>query len=665
VVSTTPLYLHHPPASRDLRPEQPDRIDTRLDRIVHAARGRLSRIVLRNQRFDPEVAAIDRAGRRLKSFTDRALREERQQVRMRLLADGLIAPHRISSFALIREYASRILGMFHYESQLRGALIMLRGMVAEMETGEGKTLTATLAAGTAALAGIPVHVISVNDYLTSRDAENMRPLYAALGLGVGCVVHGQTPEQRRQAYGRDITYATNKELVFDYLRDRLTLADRLDPLRVQAECLHGRQSRTRRILMRGLHFAIVDEADSVLIDEARTPLIISGPGEIKEEKAFLEQALDLARSFTVGAEYLCDAARRQIQLTMEGRVRIEAAAREMGPLWNGLVRREGAVHQALTALHLFRRDEQYLLREGKIQIIDEFTGRVMPDRSWEQGLHQLIELKEGCELTQRREPLAKISYQRFFRRYLRLAGMTGTAREVAGELWSVYHLPTLRVPTHRPVIRERLSERIFSTRHEKWAAIVARITELHGQNRPILIGTRTVAASEELAAQVRAAGLDFQMLSAKQDAEEARVISQAGRPGSITIATNMAGRGTDILLASGVRELGGLHVIISEYHEAARIDRQLAGRCGRQGDPGSYEGLLCLEDFLFEGKWGDPVTRLIRFMVSLSGTPQLPTRWLLRRMQHKVEKYHARIRRDLFRKDQAQGSLMSFAGRFE
>jgi preprotein translocase subunit SecA len=608
---------------------------------------------------------VGEAGLRLAGMSDRELACEILPLRERLLTDGFLPVHVAESFALVREFSARVLGLRHYDSQVMGGLVMLRGMVAEMETGEGKTLTATLTAATAALAGLPVHVISVNDYLTERDAENTAPLYRALGLNVGCVVHGQTPEQRRQAYGCDITYATNKELVFDYLRDRLTLADRPDSIMVQAESLQGRGSRVGRLLMRGLHFAIVDEADSVLIDEARTPLIISGSSGVREEREFLEQALHLAGDFVRDRDFELDEARRQILLTPSGRSRIEDAALRLGVLWSGLVRREGAVHQALTALHLFRRDEQYLVRDGKVQIIDEFTGRVMPDRSWEQGLHQLIELKEGCELTQRREPLAKISYQRFFRRYLQLAGMTGTAREVKDELWDIYGLATLRMPTHRPVIRRRLEERIFPSRQEKWRTVVERIGELHLQGRAVLVGTRTVAASEELAARAREAGLPHQMLSAKQDAEEARVISRAGQPGSVTIATNMAGRGTDIMLAPEVREAGGLHVIITEYHEAARIDRQLAGRCGRQGDPGSYEGILSLEDFLFQGKWGDPIIRLAGFMVARAGTPQFAARWLLRRMQRNVERHHARVRRNLFRQDQAQGSLMSFAGRFE
>lgn len=659
------FHLHHPPATREARAERPDRIETWLERQVHRLHGRAKALRGKGGWLRRETAAVGAAGLRLAGMSEGELAQEVRPLRERLLSDGFLPAHVADSFALVRELSSRVLGLRHHDSQVMGGLVMLRGMVAEMETGEGKTLTAILTAATAALAGLPVHVISVNDYLTRRDAENTAPLYRALGLNVGCAVHGQAPEERRQAYGCDITYATNKELVFDYLRDRLTMAERPDPIMVQVEGLHGRGTRAKRLLMRGLHFAIVDEADSVLIDEARTPLIISGSSGASEEREFLEQALDLARDFVRDRDFQLDEARRQILLTPAGRDRIEDAARRLGVLWNGLVRREGAVHQALTALHLFRRDEQYLVRDGKVQIIDEFTGRVMPDRSWEQGLHQLIELKEECELTQRRDPLAKISYQRFFRRYLRLAGMTGTAREVEGELWDIYGLATLRMPTHRPVIRRRMDERIFSSRQEKWRAVVERIGELHRQGRAVLVGTRTVAASEELAARVRDAGLPHQVLSAKQDAEEAQVIGRAGQRGNITIATNMAGRGTDIMLAPEVRAAGGLHVIITEYHEAARIDRQLAGRCGRQGDPGSYEGILSLEDFLFQGKWGDPVIRLARLLVARAGTPQFAARWLLRRMQRRVERHHARVRRNLFRQDQAQGSLMSFAGRFE
>ncbi|MCK4502056.1 MAG: prepilin peptidase, partial [Desulfuromonadales bacterium] len=469
-----------------------------------------------------------------------------------------------------------------------------------------------------------------------------------------------------QAYSCDITYATNKELVFDYLRDRLTLAERVDPLLLKAEYLHTEDQRSKRVLMRGLHFAIVDEADSILIDEARTPLIISGGTGGDEEQQFLQQALDLATRLDQGDDYLLDADRQQVNLTEVGKQRIEREIESFGPLWNGLVRRESTLHQALTAIHFFHRDEQFLIREGKVQIIDEFTGRVMADRSWEQGLHQLIELKEGCELTQRRETLAKISYQRFFRRYLQLSGMTGTAREVAGELWSVYHLPTLRVPTHRPVIRQIMIDQVFSDQQQKWQAVVECISVLHQQGRPVLIGTRSVAASEQLSELVTAAGLQHQVLNAKQDAAEAEIIAAAGLAGSITIATNMAGRGTDIMLGDGVRELGGLHVIATERHEAARIDRQLAGRCGRQGDRGSYQALLSFEDLLLEGNRGGVLVQTLKSVADrVSCIAPILSRWAICLAQWQVEKHHAKVRQELFKRDQAQGGLLSFTGRLE
>lgn len=655
-----------PPATHDWRPERKDNVTKPLESMIHQLHGRGRKLFGSRRRWKSMVADIDSREGFFMALSTGSIQQELVALRQRLHDEGLTRAGSVESFALIREMSRRVLDMRHYGSQLEGGLVMLQGMVAEMETGEGKTLTATLTAATVALSGMPVHVISVNDYLTERDAAAMKPLYQALGLNVGCVVHGQTPEQRREAYLADITYATNKELVFDYLRDRLTLAERLDPLLLHSESLHGRSHRTKHLLLRGLHFAIVDEADSILIDEARTPLILSGGQGGDEERRFLEQALSLARQLIAGDDFIIDQARRQLRLSESGRARVESEAQKLGSLWNGLVRRESTIQQALTALHFFHRDEQYLLRDGKVQIVDEFTGRVMEDRSWEQGLHQMIELKEGCELTQRREALAKISYQRFFRRYLNLAGMTGTAREVAAEFWSVYHLETRRVATHRPVIRKELPGRIYPDCDKKWQQVVSRIIQVHDQGQPVLVGTRSVATSEYLSSLVKQSGLAHQVLNAKQDAEEANIVSRAGEAGSITIATNMAGRGTDIGLGTTVKEKGGMHVIITERHEAARIDRQLAGRCGRQGDPGSFEAILSFDDFLFEGRTKGPLLRLVQRLTGFnSGIAQYLGRWMTNRLQRQVERYHARIRKELFRQDQAQGSLLSFSGRLE
>ena len=664
------MALHLPPvpqpASYNIRPERPDHIATRLENLVHQCIGRI-KSVLQSARSQRRILdSIEQQGQLLADFSPQELDHQRILLQTNLRQQGINETLICQAFAIIREQARRKLGMYHYRSQLSGGLIMLQGIVAEMETGEGKTLTASLTAATMALAGVPVHVISVNDYLTQRDAEQLTPLYQALGLTTGQIIHGQTHKERKAAYACDIVYATNKELVFDYLRDRLTLGHKLDALHLEAENIYQDSPRSQRLLMRGLHFALVDEADSILIDEARTPLIISGGQGSNEEQAFYEQALSVAGQLTPDEDFVLDQGQRQALLLDSGKEKISRLCRDFGPLWNGLVRRESTIHQALQALHFYHLDEQYLIRDGKIQIIDEFTGRVMADRSWEQGLHQLLEMKEGCELTQQREALAKISFQRFFRRYLHLAGMTGTAREITSELWSVYRLQTIRVATHRPVIRKALPNHVFMHEEDKWQAIIKRINQLHSRKQPILIGTRSVAASEYLSNLAKAAGIPHQVLNAKQDASEAAIVEQAGQAGMVTIATNMAGRGTDIKLGSGIKELGGLHVIATERHEAARIDRQLAGRCGRQGDPGSFEGFFSLEDSLLDPARCGYKARLFSYMARLC--PPLRNTFgsvAINLAQSHIERYHAVIRKELFRRDQTQGSLLSFSGRLE
>ena len=570
------------------------------------------------------------------------------------------------AFALIREVASRTLGLRHFDTQLMGGRVLLKGRVAEMETGEGKTLCATLAAGTAALAGVPVHVITVNDYLTGRDAASMKPLYRALGLTVGCSVHGMSAEAKRAAYACDVCYCTNKEIVFDYLRDWIALEGRQRPVRLQAEYLYGNGARVQQLLLRGLHFAIVDEADSVLIDEARTPLIISRATGSDKERAFMEQAMALAEKLTPGLDYTVEDLSRKVKLTERCRHRIRALAGTMGPLWTGDVRREEIINLALTARHLFVRDEHYLVQDGKIQIIDEFTGRAMPDRSYAQGLHQLIEIKEGCDMTQAPETQARISYQRFFKRYLHLAGMTGTAREVKRELWFVYGLWVERIPTCRKMQRTACPDRIFPTEEKKWQAIAAKIQKLHRTGRPVLVGTRSVAASEKAARLLAERDIPFRLLNAKQDQEEAAIIAQAGEAGRITIATNMAGRGTDIKLGAGVVEKQGLHVILTERHEARRIDRQLAGRCGRLGDPGSYGAILSIADPILDGGRGGFAAWIAKRIVPSGSALWV---WLVGcaifRAQKKVERLHAQTRKILLKADERRGNMLSFSGRSE
>ena len=578
------------------------------------------------------------------------------EVRRRLRREGFTPALAGAAFAHVRAAAQRTLGQRHHDVQLVGGWAMLNGMLAEMETGEGKTLTATLAAATAALAGRRVHVITVNDYLAERDAAALRPLYEALGLSLGCVKHGQEPATRRAAYACDVVYCSNKEITFDYLRDRLAMGGRPRPLAQRIDALAG--AGARELLLRGLDFAIVDEADSVLVDEARTPLILSAPLDAAKEEAVYRQALEIARALEAKHYRIDDA---HVQFTASGVQRIRELAAPLGGIWSGPRRSELFVRQALTALELFHRDKHYLVRDGKVQIIDENTGRLMPDRSWEQGLHQLIEIKEEVEVTGRRETLARISYQRFFRRYRHLAGMTGTAAEVAGELWAVYRLRVARIPTNRPVRRIHLPDRVYGRAQDKWRAVIDAIEARHLAGQPVLVGTRSVAASEHLAALLEKAGLPFRLLNARQDADEATIVAQAGERGRITVATNMAGRGTDIKLGAGIADLGGLHVICTERHESGRIDRQLFGRCGRQGDPGSCEAILAADDDL-AATHAKLASALLAGLQRVPGAPGRLLYWLA---QRRAEAANSRARQQLLQMDDSLGDLLAFSGRGE
>ncbi|HSB81175.1 MAG TPA: preprotein translocase subunit SecA [Candidatus Methylomirabilis sp.] len=621
----------------------------------------------RQRRWQALVEAVAEQGRSVAGMDDAGIRSLAGDLRLRLRREGFQKDLLARSFALVREAADRSLGQRHFDVQIVGGWILLQGLVAEMETGEGKTITATLAAATAALAGIPVHIITVNDYLAARDAEWMGPIYRALGLTVGAIIHGMDPRARRAAYGCDITYCTNKEIVFDYLKDRLALGRTRGRIHLQVERLAG-AAHAPQLLLRGLHYGIVDEADSVLVDEARTPLIISGAAHpsAQAEKTIYETALVLSDKLEMGRDYQVEERERFVRLTEAGEFRLSELAQDLGGVWRGRIRREELVRQALTSRHLFHRDKQYLVQDGKVQIIDEYTGRTMADRSWEHGLHQLIEAKEGCPVTRENAPLARISYQRFFRRYLKLAGMTGTAREVAGELAAVYGLATVSIPTNRPLHRRRLKDRIYPTASAKWEAVVERIAGLHKGGRPVLVGTRLVRTSEELSQRLTAAGLPHRVLNARQDQEEAETIAKAGERENITVATNMAGRGTDIRLAPGVAELGGLHVVLTERHEARRIDRQLFGRCGRQGDPGSFEAMVSLEDELVVGK----KVRALRWLaVRMAGRRRLVPGWMgglvFRRAQRGAERLHSRMRWDLLKFDERQETMLAFSGRGE
>jgi preprotein translocase subunit SecA len=503
------------------------------------------------------------------------------------------------AMGLAREAAVRSLGLRPFLVQIAGALGMCRGLIIEMATGEGKTLTAALAASLWGWMGRPVHIITVNDYLVSRDAEEMRPVYELMGLKVGHVVHESPPVERHDHYRRNVVYITSKELVADFLRDQIALGD----LRTSTQTIVGMLGtpmQQGRLLVPGLWRVLVDEADSLLIDEAVTPLIISN-SPVEEGNAGLYQRADaLAAQLEARVDFKIDRTVRSAELTARGQSRLDELARDDSGFWQGQRRREELVTQALTARHCFVRDEQYLVgTDGKVQIIDEFTGRIMADRSWRHGLHQAIEVKEGAVVTADKENLARLSFQRFFRQYPFMAGMTGTAWESRGELWGIYHRPIVRIPTNKPCVREHLALRMFDTLEQKWEAVVQRVVEINETGAPVLVGTRSVLASEEVSRRLAALGRAHRVLNATQTAQEAQIIAEAGTRGKITVATNMAGRGTDIKLARGVAEVGGLHVIATEPHGSGRVDRQLFGRAARQGDPGSAQLFASAQDDLF------------------------------------------------------------------
>ncbi len=645
----------------------PERDVERTNAVERAVQGLVGAVGRRRGSSPSHLAAfvrsVEACGSDLRQISqdgfEARVRELRQRLGVGGITDELIPP----AFALVREASRRALGMAHYRVQLVGGWVLARGMLAEMETGEGKTLTATLPACTAALAGIPVHVVSANDYLVERDAESMRPIYEAMGLSVGAVCDREKDVSlRRAAYACDITYGTAQQIAFDYLRDGLERGKHRGRLPMQLERLYQDTPSSGRLLLRGLCFAIIDEVDSVLIDEARTPLILSVSGSGSEQRRIYRTAMRLARALESGIHFRVGG-QGQVDLTDAGHERLEELARPLKGFWTGPKRREEWVGKALSALHVFVRDQHYLVREDKVQIIDQSTGRISPDRSWQGGIHQLIELKEDCELTPEKETLARISYQQFFRRYLRLAGMTGTASEVAPELWSSYRLNTVVVPTRKQVVRRHAGTRVFAGDEARWKAVVRNVRDCHRRGQPVLVGTASVGASEHLSRLLGQAGLPHQVLNARHDAEEASIVADAGALGRITVATNMAGRGTDIALAPGVLSRGGLHVISTQRSDARRIDRQLFGRCARQGDPGSYECVYSLED--------EPVARffpagLLRSLAAFAKANRALATWLGELLtslpQRAEERRHVRMRRSVVDLEEYLGDLLAFSG---
>jgi len=601
--------------------------------------------------FVQKVNALESS---IRAYQDDELRAALANVARQLQKTGFRDALLATAFAAIREASRRTLGMRHHDVQLMAGRFLLQGKIAEMSTGEGKTLAATLAICTAAAAGAFVHVVTVNDYLAERDAEKNAPLFAFFGFSLGVVIRDTVPEARREQYANNIVYVSNKELTFDYLKDRIAAGGALHA-HLKLRRLENSRSAPG-LLLNGLHVAIVDEADSVLIDEARTPLIISETAPDDIDDAVYMQAIALARQLNVNVDFV-QSKDRDIWLTATGNQTLKGLIGNLDGLWKSSLWRRELVQKALSALYLFQRDRHYIVAENKVQIVDEFTGRAMPDRTWERGLHQMIEVKEHCEISGQRKTLSQITYQRFFGRYLLLSGMTGTAKEIEPELKRVYDISVAKVPTHKPSRRKRLPDRVFSTSEARWRYVAVRAAELAAMGRAVLVGTRSVEGSEYLGSLLADRGVLHTVLNARQDHIEAEAVAQAGLPGKVTVATNMAGRGTDIQLSDEVAETGGLHVILTEFHESARVDRQLFGRAARQGDPGTVEAIVSLQDELFV-RYAPLITRAATSILLNTGFFRL----LVFYAQTKAELYARKIRLDTIRTDKKRLQALGFIG---
>ena len=529
------------------------------------------------KKLEKQVAAINALEPQMAALSDEELRAKTDEFKERYAKGESLDDLLNEAYAVVREASKRVLGMRHFDVQIMGGIVLHQGRIAEMKTGEGKTLVATLPVYLNALSGKGVHVITVNDYLARRDSEQMGQVYNFLGLSVGLIVHGLGFEERKEAYNADITYGTNNEYGFDYLRDNMVM-------------------RKEHMVQRDLNFALVDEVDSILIDEARTPLIISGSAE--KPKELYTTVSKIIPRLRPEEDYTVDEKQKNVTLTEEG---VDHVEKLLGI--NNLADEENLelshhVNQALRAHVIMKRDKDYVVKDGQVIIVDEFTGRLMFGRRYSEGLHQAIEAKEGVDIEKESQTLATITFQNYFRMYNKLAGMTGTAKTEEDEFRAIYGMDVVIIPTNKPIIREDKPDVIYRTQNGKYKAIASKVAELHLKGQPVLVGTVSIEISEMLSDILKRSGIPHQVLNAKYHEKEAEIVAQAGQRGMVTIATNMAGRGTDIVLGEGVTDLGGLYIIGTERHEARRIDNQLRGRSGRQGDPGTTQFYISLEDDL-------------------------------------------------------------------
>ena len=583
---------------------------------------RLRRTVERVNAFEPAISAL----------SDDELRAKTPHFRERLAAGETLDELLPEAFAVAREAAKRSVGMRHFDVQIMGGEVLYEGRIAEMKTGEGKTLVATLPVYARALEGRGVHVVTVNDYLARRDAEWMGPIYEMLGLSVGVIQHDLEPAQRRAAYNCDVTYVTNNEVGFDYLRDNMAW-------------------QVEDMVQRDLYFALVDEVDSILVDEARTPLIISGQGT--EPTELYEQFAQIVPRLKKGEDFTVDEKAHAAPITEAGVAKVEKMLGVSNLYEQRNIELTHQLNAALKAWNLFHRDQQYIVKDNEVIIVDEFTGRLMYGRRYSDGIHQAIEAKEGIKVRSEDQTLATITFQNYFRLYERIAGMTGTAKTEEREFRDIYGLDVVVVPTNMPMIRKDNSDIVYKSEQAKFKSVVDEIIAEHQKGRPVLVGTRSIEKSEMLAAQLRRRGVECNVLNAKYHAQEAEIIKDAGQGSQVTIATNMAGRGTDIKLGDGIAGIGGLHIIGTERHESRRIDNQLRGRSGRQGDPGSTRFYVSLEDEVMRLFGGERMTNIME-RVGFSDEAPIESGLVtksLERAQSKVEAHNYEIRKHVLEYD--------------
>lgn len=608
-------------------------------------------------RYRSIAARIESQGSKLESLSDEQLRKQSLSLRYESLAGVPLNDLLPQAFALVREASRRSIGMQHYRVQLIGGIAMHHDGIVVMQTGEGKTLTATLPLYLAALENKGAHLATANDYLAERDADLMRPVYQRLGMTVGTVLSSSNQLQRRDGYACDVTYSTAKEIGFDFLRDRLfkrqTTCSGVSVVSSLVAEQAGSEIQTVTTVQRDLNFMLVDEADSILIDEARTPLIVSSlPDEVAiASVALYRWSVSVVSNFLIELHFEVDPKSKRATLSNQGRRLVRTLSKPATLNRTPMCDLYEQVEQAIFVQQNYVLDRHYVVRDGEVCIVDEFTGRLAEGRKWRSGLHQTIEARENVDVSVETGESARITIQDLFLKYDSLSGMTGTVANSARELKKIYRCPVIDVPTNRPPKRKRWADMVFGSSAQKWLAIATEVASLNQQGRPVLVGTRSIDKSELLSKLLTREGIEHEILNARHLAQEAAIIETAGHVGRVTVATNMAGRGTDIQISTAARELGGLHVIVSELHESARIDRQLIGRCGRQGDPGSYRQFLALDDEILDLGLGEGTSK--KLSAHANEAPGRLARFanLFSRAQQRIERRHFKSREMLLFQD--------------